>query len=252
MRRIKHKRSTSLWLHATITAVLAPSINPASAQELEEIVVTAVRYEDRYESFTVPHVSLKKRADFVVEDLFVESDTRELDTRRNELMQTLNDLGRRAAAGGPVTIAILEESEDEGGDTRVKPFSVSVAEEAIRSGSRPDTSRVELLIRTAVSADDTIESVEERFDSFVRGLPKPGRVSLSTGDAQLTLVSPAQYREEVIAAIGQDARAILGALGPGQAVELEGLENQLAWRRTGDLELTVFLPHRLKVVPAGR
>lgn len=146
-------------------------------------------------------------------------------------MQTLNDLGRRAT-NGSVTVALLEESEDEGGDTRVKPFSVSVAEAAIENGTRPDTSRVELLLRTAVAADDTIESVEQRLDAFVRALPRPGRVSLSTRDPQLTLVSP--------------------ALGPGQAVELEGLENQLAWRRTGDLELTVFLPHRLKVVPASR
>lgn len=223
-----------------------------AAAQVDEIVVTASRYSDRYEAFVVPHVSLKKRADFAVAELIVESDTRELAPRRNELMQTLNDLGRRAAANGPVGVALLEESEEESGETRVKPFSVDVAEAAIRNGPRPDTSRAIVLLRTAVTADDTIDSVQERLDAFVRALPKPGRVSLSVDDPELTLINPAQYRTDVITAIGSDAKAIIDSIGPGQAVELEGLENQLVWRRTGDLELTVFLPHRLKVVPAGR
>ena len=163
---------------------------------------------------------------------------------------------RRAAllsvGGHCLGVALLEESEEDSGDTSVNPYSVDVAEAAIRNGSRPDTSRVVVLLRTPVSAQDTIVSVQDRLDAFVRALPKPGRVSLSIDDPELTLVDPAQYRADVITAIGRDAKAIIDSGGPGQAVELEGLENQLVWRRTGDLELTVFLPHRLKLVPAGR
>ena len=237
------------WCAMVAAAVLLAS--PVFAQ-LEEVVVTASRYVDRYGDFVVPHVSIKKRPDFAVADLKVESDTRDLAGRRRELMQTLTELGRRAATNGAVTVALLEESEDKNGETRVKPYSIGVAEAAIHNGSRPDTSRVAVLLRTAVKADDTINSVQERLDAFVNTLPKPGRVSLVVDDIELTLVKPSQYRADVINAIGQDAKTIVAALGPGQAVELEGLENQIAWRRTGDLELTVFLPHRLKVVPAGR
>ena len=217
--------------------------------QYDEIVVTASRYEDRYQDFVLPHVAIKRRADFAVAEMTIESDSRDLRLRRDELEQTLADLGRRARAAGSVTVALLEESEEDEGETRVKPFGVEEALEAIGGGTRPDTSRVTVLLRTAISADDTLEAVDARLDAFVRQLPKPGRITLSVGSADLTLVDPAQYRAPLIAAIGTDARAIIGAVGTGQAVEIEGLENRVAWRRSGDLELTVFVPHRLRIVP---
>lgn len=238
----------------TITAAFAIGLavlgagGPALAQD-DEIIVTASRYVDRYEDFVLPHVAIKRRADFAVAEMTIESDSRDLRLRREELEQTLAELGRRARAAGPVTVALLEESEEDDGETRVKPYGLAEALEAIGGGLRPDTSRVTVLLRTAITADDTLEAVEARLDAFVRQLPKPGRISLSVGSPDLTLVDPAQYRAQLIAAIGADARTIITAIGPGQAVEIEGLENRVAWRRTGDLELTVFAPHRLRIVP---
>jgi hypothetical protein len=224
----------------------------ARAQE-DEIVVTATRYREAYEDFQIPHVSVLRRADFVVAMMVVESDTRDLGQRRTELMETLTELGRRARAAGSVTVALLEESEEDGasGVTRVKDFSVEAARDQISGGNRPDTSRVSVLLRTRVAPQDTLAGAVARIDGFVRGLPKPGRVTLGVDDPELTVVNPAQYRADIVAAIAADARRTVEALGAGQAVRIEGLENRVAWQRAGDLDLRFYIPHRLAIVPAG-
>ena len=228
--------------------LLSLAATPCLAQD--EIVVTAQRYLDRFEDKAVPQVAIVRRADFVIAHLTVESDTRDLAVRRAELLQTINEIGRRISANGTVNVALLEESEQDDGDTRVKPFSAAAAEEQLHAGSRPDTSQVELLLRTAVQPSDTLATAEDRLDRFMRSLPKPGRVTLGSGDAELTIVNPGQYRSAVLAAIADDARKILTAVGPGHGVHIEGLESRIAWRRSGDLELTLYIPHHLAIEPA--
>jgi hypothetical protein len=67
----------------------------------------------------------------------------------------------------------------------------------------------------------------------------------------LTLINPSQYRMPVIATISADVQAVTRSLGPGYAARIEGLEQQIAWRRTGDLELTLFIPYRLEIRPVA-
>lgn len=79
---------------------------------------------------------------------------------------------------------------------------------------------------------------------------KPGRVEMEAGDTQLVLTNPEQYREPLLRDVTADGRAIAAALGPGYGVEVSGLERQVAWKRSGDLELTLFLPYSLSVSPS--
>jgi hypothetical protein len=220
----------------------------AFAQD-DEIVVTAARYQERYEEDVIPHVAVTRRADFLVARVEIESDSRDLEPRRAELVQTVNEIERRARAGGPVSVALLEESDEDAGDTRVKPFSAAAAMSQIGAGSRPDTSRLALLLRTPIQQADTLASAEARLDAFVRALPKPGRIAVTTGDAELTIVNPGQYRTQVVSAVAADAQRILTALGPGYGVSIDGLEKRIAWRRSSDLELTLYIPHHIAVAP---
>lgn len=231
-----------------MTAAMA-AWSPCLAQN-DEIVVTASRYVERNQQVQMPHASIVRRADFVIVQVTVESDTRDLGGRRAELTQTLNEIERRARAGGPVSVALLEESEEDAGETRVKPYSAALALEQMRGGGRPDTSVVNVLLRTAVGEADTLGSTETRIESFVRGLPKPGRVTLRTDDPQLSVRDPEQYRGQVLAAIAADAKQMLAAIGPGHGANINGLEHRMAWRRTSDLELTLYVPHSLTISPS--
>jgi len=229
--------------------LVATAAQPAFAQG-DEIVVTASRYVERYENVQPPHVAITRRADFVVQSVGIESDTRDLGGRRTELAQILNELQSRSR-NGAVSVALIEESEDDAGETRVKPFTAALAQALIRNGGRPDTSGVSILLRTAIQPTDTLETVEARLDGFIRTLPKPGRVSLSSADVQLTITDPGQYRRPIIAAIATDAKQATDALGPGYGVRVSGLESRIAWRRAGDLELMLYIPHKIEITPPG-
>lgn len=238
----------ALMIASAMFAMLAGS-GPALAQN-DEIVVTASRYVERNQQAQMPHASIVRRADFVVVQVTVESDTRDLAGRRSELTQTLNEIDRRARDGGPVSVALLEESEEDAGETRVKPYSAALALEQMRGGGRPDTSVVNVLLRTAVGETDTLGATQARVEAFVRGLPKPGRVTLRTDDPQLSVRDPEQYRGQVLAAIAADAKQMLAAIGPGHGATVVGLHQRIAWRRTSDLELTLYVPHSLSISPS--
>ena len=96
------------------------------------------------------------------------------------------------------------------------------------------------------------EEQEPRFERFEDGLPRNGRIEFGIdSDPELTLINPGQYRTAIIAAISADVRAVTQSLGSGYAARIEGLEQQIAWRRTGDLELRLFIPYRLEIRPVG-
>ena len=234
-------------LHAALVAWVACSAG-AWAQE-DEIVVTASRYRDAYESFSVPHISLVRRADFAVENVTLVSDTRDPTQRRDELRQALQALTRFADRSARISVALIEEDEDDSGEARVVPFTVMEAMESLRPSNRVDTSQVMIAVRTAVDASDDLDAVDERLDQFIADIPRPGRVEVSASGLQLTLNDPRQYRSMLIDEIAGDAGRISATLGAGYGARLEGLENPLAWRRAGDLDLRLFIPYRMVVLP---
>ena len=230
-------------------AMAVCAVAPASAQDEEEeaIVVTGSRYRDRYEDFVVPHVSVVRRADFGAMPLTISSDTRDANARSGELNQALRNLGSRA--GSAVTLGILDESDEDDGETRVRPFSVELAMELLRAGARPDTSQITIITRTPIRANDTRDTVEQRLNDFRQSMTRPGRVEAFGDDLDLIVLNPSQYRAQIIGSITTDAGAISSALGGAYGARLEGLENPIAWKRAGDLELRLFIPYRMIVLP---
>jgi hypothetical protein len=237
------------WIAAG-AAALALASSSAAAQEFSEadnIVVTAQRYASRYEEFSIPHVMLKRRADFATRALTVVSDTRDYSDRMNELREALRWMERQASRA--MALGVIREEEGEYGDTRVRTFTVETAMGAVRGGPRPDTSQVMIVVRTPIAADDSLEAIERRFNAFRNSAPKPGRVEILSGGFDLVLINPAQYRAPIIDEIVADANRVISALGAGYAARLEQLENAIAWRRSGDLELALYIPYRLTILP---
>lgn len=129
----------------------------------------------------------------------------------------------------------------------VRRFSLQGAQQLMRPGGRSDTSALTIRLRTAVTAADTLESIHERVDRFVSGMPKPGRVEMSLGDTDLTMVNLEQYRASMLREIVAEARQVSQMGGGVAGVEIGGLENQVAFKRSSDLELVLFLPYQLSV-----
>lgn len=236
-----------------LSAALALSAaEPAWAQdEADAVIVTASRYQQRFESFSIPHVAITRRADSAAMNLTISSDTRDAATRRAELQEALRGVAR--LGNSAVTLGILsEDAEGDGvGRTRIVRFSAEAALDLLQPGGRADTSQVTIILRTPVREEDTLESVEQRLRAFSANAPRPGRIEYYTGAIELVLINPPQYRAPVIAAITADANTIVRGLGAGYGVRLEGLESPVAWKRAGDLDLRLFVPYRMVVLPAG-
>jgi hypothetical protein len=234
----------ALFLSVSLIAMSAPAL----AQDDEQIVVTGARIRE-YDPDELPHALLRHRADFIIMSLNVSCDTRDISQRRAEIRQALQSLQQRAH-GGAVTLAL---TDDDAGV--VREFTLAAADELIaadQSDRRPDTSHVVIQLRTPVAANDTLDAIHARINQFVAAAPKPGRVEMELGDSQLVLTNPEQYRPYLLRQMATDGAAAAALLGSGYGVELDGIEHQVAWRRTSDLELTLFIPHHMNVMPRGQ
>lgn len=238
------------WVFAGL-ALLATSSVALAREGEDEIIVTAMRYVDRFEETALPAVTLTRRADAVILDVTIESDSRDAAQRRTELQQTLTEIERRARVGGPVSVGLLREGpQGEAGETSFAAFTLEDAMATLHNGARPDTTRARMVLRTPVGANDTLKDCIKRLSGFLANVPKPGRVLTMEGQPNLSLVNPGQYRAAVIAAIIADGRTALALAGPGHGLQISGLERRIAWRRADDLNLTLFVPHSWLIAPA--
>lgn len=186
-----------------------------------------------------PFVTIPKRADFAIVALTVSSDTRDLSTRRNELRGALRSLMDRTK-GSSITLRLLDQKEG-----IVRDFSLAAALESL-AGYDP---AVHVFLRTPISADDTLQSLHERITAFVAATPKPGRVELEEGALDLTLLDPEQHRSALLAAIAVDGKQASGAFGENYGIVLAGADNRVAWERTGDLDLNLYISYAMEVTP---
>jgi hypothetical protein len=233
-----------------LVALLAPPALAQRSSQVGEVVVTAERRssEQGVPVVTIgsqPHVVVFRRADNLIVDLQVECDTRDRSDRLNELRSTLKNVVAAAAADGSIELGV--EDEDAG---VVVPFRLEALDSMLSPGQRADTSDVKIVVKTAIQSNDTFEAATGRIDTFIRKIRVVGRAqALRSGDWQLTLKSPRQYRPEIIAAIAKDADDAAKAVGPGYGVTLTGLERAIGWERSGPLELALFIPYSLSVGP---
>jgi hypothetical protein len=204
-------------------------------------VVTAQRREGP----PPPHVVVFRRADNLIVDLQVECDTRDRSDRLAELKATLKNVIAAATADGSIELGV--EDADAG---VVIPFKPEALDALLNAGARPDTTSATIIVKTRITQTDTFDTATGRIDAFIHRIKVVGRSQAArSGDWQLTLITPRQYRPEIIAAIAKDANDAAKALGPGYAVTLAGLERQIEWTRSGPLDLALFITYTLMVEP---
>lgn len=247
-----HRSIIAGALALAVAATAWPAAVVAQADSnVGEIVVTASRRDSDDEgggaAMRQPHVVLFHRADNLVVDLVVECDTRDESDRIAELKATLRNVVGAASADA---IELGVQDEDAG---VVVPFKLEGLDSMLSSGSRADTSRVSIVVKTRIREGDTFEAATGRIDAFIRKIKGVGRAQATRGDEwSLTLVSPRQYRTAVVAAIAKDAGETAAALGADYRVQLTGLERPIAWSRSGPLELALYIPYAMTVTPAPR
>jgi len=229
-------------IHLSLALAVLILLPLGARAQVETVIVTGSRVHDEDDA---PHLSITKRADHVITEISVTCDTRELSQRRTELKETLRNMIR--AAGGTSTISLGI------GDKIVLDLSESNFDSIIEPDSRADTSHAVVIIKTKVSKDDTYNAAIARITDFIASVPKAGRTEvLRQGSWGLTIIGPEQYRDSIVAQIVADARHTADLFGPGNAVQVEGLEHQVTWYQKGPLDLGLYVPYTLKILPAVR
>lgn len=229
-----------------VIAVAALISTPAVAQEamMEEVVVTGSRMIE-WDPDDIPAVQLFRRADNLIASVRVVNDTREAAGRRGELIQTLRAMARQAAGRADIDLSI----EADGVLVPLTEDMVSTLTLGV-DGSRSDTSVARLVVKTPITATDTLDGASGRLEAFVESVPTTGRSEVDINDEwQLSIVDPPQYRMAILGLISADAQRAATAFGGGYGVEVTGMENRVTWRQSGPLDLGLFIPYKMTVVP---
>ncbi|MET4131352.1 hypothetical protein ABIE62_000464 [Porphyrobacter sp. MBR-155] len=227
-----------------IFAMLATAIAaPLAAQDLhqQEIVVTASRVDqDDYSDFR-PAVGLRRKADFLVQQVTIRGDSRDPDRREKEIRSMLANAIRAADKQG-VELAT--------GDyilTRLTPENADELE--LINDRRPDSERIDFLVKAPLGTRGVAQA-QAAIKAFVEGVPEVGRAQMDVlEDPTLSIVGPDSYRSQIVALVADDAKRQAEVLGDGYGVELTGLNMPVQWAQSGPGEVLLFIPYELRIIP---
>jgi hypothetical protein len=230
---------------ALVTAFFMLLPTPALAQESlgqGEVVVTGTRREaDGYDA-SMPAVGLRRRADFAIQQVTITGDTRDATARHDEMYRMIRGAIELAAKRG-VQLAT--------GDTVVEPLTLeNYRNLTLTRDNRPDSEKVSFLVKTPLTEGGDAKAALDRIDAFVKAVPAVGRALMErSDDLTLSVVKPDQYRDQIVALVATDAKAMAQHFGTDYAVEARGVERPVEWSRAGLTDVFLYIPYQITVVP---
>lgn len=238
---------TSLSIFISATLLLQTN---AMAQQ-DEIVVTGSRVSI-YESEEIPFINLRAKPDFMIQEVYIESDSREEGARTKEVDATLKSLAARARSNKLIELNLQKTIETDDDEIEyLVPFDLAGIEYG--RGSRPDTTRIYIIIKTPIDDKETSpEVIEKRLDDFIGSVATTGRAIVKPyGAVGLSIVDLQQYRLPLLQKLAEDNQSLKAIFGNENKILIEGLERQVRWRVTGPLQLTLYFPYK-SAVGGGR
>ena len=213
----------------------------AAAQDAEEIVVTGSRIQARH----IPATSIKRHADFLLLKVGVSNDSRDYQTRRNEIYATLRAMRDAAARDKSIELSVIRD------DNVVLPLKLDDATLDFSSSTGPGTLDTTINIKIPIDPGTTNGAeLVEKLRAFVSGIKPVGRTDVSDDEeTQVSVVNVAQYRAPVIQLFADDVKRITTALGGDYRVVARGLDQPIQWVRDGTLDVVIFVPYEYDVVP---
>jgi hypothetical protein len=229
---------------ARLTLCLLSWVGAAQAADsVEEMLVAGTRTEKT----VVPGASLKRPADFLLQRFKVSSDAPEETARKDDILDTLRLLQSAANRDKTVELVILPDGRI------VAPLRIDPLTLKVLPGNRSQTSEIVVAVKTrVVPGADNATALFSKLKGFPKSVKPTGRAAIDlTGDIELTLVNPAQFREPVIKLYAGDVRTVTAALGSEYRVVTKGIDRQLQWMRDGMTDVVIFIPYEYDVIPAN-
>lgn len=237
-----------------VLAILATT--PAWAQDdgAGEIIVTAMRRLNpddddarRVREIVVPTPAaiqtLRRTADFAVQQVVIASDTTDEDEARTEVLAMTRKAIDMARASG-VEVAT--------GEMVVEPLTVANYKELDVTDDDDEISGelVKFLVKVPLAPGIDAKTALAKIDKFIKAVPAVGRAEMKAySELTLSVVNPEQYRGAIIDLVAKDTTATSARFGTGYGVEVSGLDRPVQWKRAGLTEVQLFLPSATTVRP---
>lgn len=228
-----------------VTGLLATAA-PALAQE---VVVTGARRGAYLNAMDTggspsarPIINLKRTADFAVQIVRIVGDTRETEKRREEIYAMIEGAIRLAGTHG-VELSV--------GDYIVEPLTMANYKNLpLTNAGRSDTDAVTFLVKAKLVPGMDSKTALERITKYIKAVPAVGRAEMiPLGNMTLSVISPDQYRTQIIDLIAADAAAMAAKFGPDYGVDVTGLDRPVEWARASLTEVFLYLPSAYTVRP---
>ena len=224
-----------------VVGLLSTSIGQIAFAQMDEIIVTASRRADS------PGITIEKKGDFLLLEVNVENDSRELSVRLKEMNATIDNMITAAKKEPDIVLSLIDDN------SFVRPLSKDTFHAGIRRGSRPDTSVATLKVKTNIpnNVGDAFK-LAQKLATFVDKVEEVGRTKVINYDeVSVSVVNPFQYRNEVRTKIIEEINATTAALGGNYRVILEGLDGPVKWTRSGDLNLAFYMNYSYEIIPVN-
>ena len=248
----------SIWqsgiVGALMLAIAGPT--PALAQDdgASEIVVTGFRRlnpdEDEDEKLKLlgsgppaPVQTLRRTADFAVQQVIVVSDATDVDEASSEIFAMIRKAIDLSARAGTLLAT---------GELVVEPLTPANYKElkVEDDDDEFDGELVKFLVKVPLAPGIDAKTALARIDTFLKAVPAVGRAEMKAySELTLSVVNPEQYRAAIIDLVAKDTAATTARFGAGYGVEVTGLDRSVQWQRAGLTEVQLYLPSATTVRP---
>ena len=203
----------------------------------DEVIVLSPFEVTRTES--LPPITIRKTADFLLLQVQVVNDTRDADKRREEIYGTIKGIVAAAAKVKSLEISTREMT------LTLQNYQVRLDEHS----NKADTSTVELLFRLPLTPTDDVAALTAQLRAFTGQVQVVGRSEVFPGEIGISVKTPERFRYEVIGHIAEDVGKVRQLFNGSFELLVKGLDQRLQWRRVSISELEIYLPYSYDVLP---
>ena len=214
--------------------LLLPLSSWCQEEILEEVVVTGIR-ASMADFYDVPAVTIRKDADFLVQNIRLVNDSRSPELRKSEIIETINNLIKSSTK-----VKGIELSYGKGFLEPIKLDDESL--ELLEERGKSDTSYLDIFVKVAFNKNEQAKKQIENLRKFIDDAKLEGRTLIEgRGDIGLSIIKPQQYRYEIIRAISADNKRMKQIVGEECKVSVSGLEGRVFWERVSVGELMLYI-----------
>jgi hypothetical protein len=212
--------------------------------QMDEVVVTGSRINVN-DVGSGPGIVVEKKGDFLLLQVTIENDSRELKTRLTEMDATIKNMLNAADANPNIMLSLI------GKGNLVRNMNLVNYRSNLGGGRRPDTSMAHFKVKTNIPENmDEAFKLSANLSEFVEGVKEVGRTRILENETiSVSVLNPSQHRDEVRRKIIAEINATIEALGGNYRAIISGLDGPVKWARSGDFNLAFYMDYSYDIIP---